>query len=155
MNNSPALKPNIKLIISHNIINFMKERNLSRRDVCNDLNIKYTTFCDWANGKITPKIENLEKLAGYFSIDITDFFIETNANDEKSRSSRLIHYLTNSKELPMSTLKHLSDDQIQELIVAGFRFEHKTLEQYVQESEYVPCPTPTVAWGEKMGDEIW
>lgn len=25
MNNSPALKPNIKLIISHNINNFMKE----------------------------------------------------------------------------------------------------------------------------------
>ena len=34
----------------------------------------------------------------------------------------------------MNTLNHMTDDQIRELIDSGFRSEHKTLEEYINES---------------------
>lgn len=156
MNSTPISKDsNIRFVISTNLNKLMDERNLSRRNVCNDLNIKYTTFCDWTNGNVTPKIENLELLADYFCIDITDFFIERQVNNEDEKAARLKRYLTSAKELPMNTIKNLSDEKVHELLKAGFRFEHKSLEQYIAESEYESKATPTVDWGKPMGDELW
>ena len=57
-------------IISANLLFFMKENAKSRKDVCRDLNIKYTTFCDWIKGKTYPRIESLEKLASYFDVAV-------------------------------------------------------------------------------------
>ena len=41
-------------------------------DVCRDLEIPYSTFTDWCNGNIYPRIDKIELLANYFEIKKSD-----------------------------------------------------------------------------------
>lgn len=59
-------------IFSKNLKYYMMLNNKDRYDICNALNIPYTTFSDWYNGKIVPRIDKIEKLANYFGINKSD-----------------------------------------------------------------------------------
>lgn len=61
-----------KEIFSNNLRFFMKQKNKSRKEICDDLNIKYTTFADWYNGNKYPRIDKIELLAKYFNIQKSD-----------------------------------------------------------------------------------
>ncbi len=77
----PATQKSPKELIAANLRFLMTLYDRSRRDVCDDLRISYTTFSDWFNGKTYPRIDNLEVLAYYFRIETRDFFIEIAHND--------------------------------------------------------------------------
>ena len=47
------------------------------------------------------------------------------------------------------------DDQINELYSSGFSFQHKTLEEYVNESGGEFILSERIDWGEPVGREIW
>lgn len=53
----------IRQIFASNLTRFMKERNITRRKLSDDLGIKYTTLCDWVNGNSTPKPEAVKAMA--------------------------------------------------------------------------------------------
>ena len=142
-----------KNIVAKNVCRLMVEQEKTRRQICEDLQIKYTTFCDWLNGNSYPKLESLETLAGYFGVGISDFFIECDAVADNS--SRLIKYLSGMKVLNMGTLEKLSDSEIRELLAAGFRFKHKTLEEYINESGGQLRVSEEFDWGQPVGDELW
>lgn len=72
-----------KEIFSKNLKRYMKINNKDRIDVCNDLDIAYTTFTDWYNGKIYPRIDKIEQLAIYFGIEKSDLIEDTNKNKDK------------------------------------------------------------------------
>ena len=55
-------------IFSKNLRYYMDLNKKSRYDVCRDLNLPYTTFSEWYNGKIYPRIDKIELLANYFNI---------------------------------------------------------------------------------------
>lgn len=57
-----------KIVFSNNLKKIMKERGITRSKLCEDLNIKYTTICDWIKGAKYPRINNIEKIANYFGI---------------------------------------------------------------------------------------
>lgn len=61
-----------KTIIAKNIRHYMELHNKSRNDICEALGIKYTTFTDWVNGKTYPRIDKIERMAGYFGISKSD-----------------------------------------------------------------------------------
>lgn len=61
-----------KEIFSKNLKYYMTINNKTRNDVCKDLNFKYTTFTDWYNGNIYPRIDKIEMLANYFRIEKSD-----------------------------------------------------------------------------------
>ena len=44
----------------------------NRSDVCRDLDIPYSTFTDWCNANIYPRIDKIEMLANYFDIKKSD-----------------------------------------------------------------------------------
>lgn len=50
----------------------MNEHHKDRRDICNDLGFKYTTFTDWYNGNSYPRIDKIEILANYFGVTKAD-----------------------------------------------------------------------------------
>lgn len=75
------MRVNPKEQIAKNIKLLMDIYDKSRKEVCEDLDIRYTTFCDWYNGKVYPKLDNLESMAYYFRIDTKDFFIEIEKNE--------------------------------------------------------------------------
>lgn len=145
--------PDIRTIVAGNIQRFIAEKKKTRQEVADDLDIKYTTLCDWINAKSSPKLETLETLGRYFGVAIGDFFIDfDNIGDSVSRISA---YAREAVNLDMSVLDSLTDEQIRELLNRGFSFKHKTIKDYVKESGGVLKVSPEFDWGEPVGDEIW
>lgn len=63
-------------IFAKNLKYYMEINNKTRYDICKDLNIPYTTFAEWYNGKIYPRIDKIEMLANYFNIKKSDLIEE-------------------------------------------------------------------------------
>lgn len=61
-----------KKIFSENLKYYMTINKKTRVDVCRDLDIPYSTFTDWCNANIYPRIDKIELLANYFDIKKSD-----------------------------------------------------------------------------------
>ena len=61
-----------KQVMAKNISRFMKENNIDRKKLSNDLKVKYTTLSDWINAKTYPRIDKIELLADYFNVTKAD-----------------------------------------------------------------------------------
>lgn len=144
-----------KRIIAINLNRFMEYKNLTRKKVCADLDIKYTTFCEWVNGRAYPRIEALENLASYFGVQVGDFFFDCEQNNTNS-DERIMSYVKRVGELDMNISKKLSEKQLQILLESGVHIQRKSLEDYIKESgQDKLIPSTELHWGEPMGDEIW
>lgn len=73
-----------KKIFSNNLKIFMEQKNKSRKEICDDLDIKYTTFVDWEKGNTYPRIDKIELLAKYFGIQKSDLIEEKNDTNKNS-----------------------------------------------------------------------
>lgn len=76
-------------IFSKNLRYYMTINNKTRNDVCKDLDFKYTTFTDWYNGNIYPRIDKIEQLANYFRIEKSDL-IEDKSNIDNKQALALL-----------------------------------------------------------------
>lgn len=63
-------------IMSKNLQYYMNLNNLSRKEVCSAIGVKYTTFTDWLNGNVYPRIDKIELMANYFGISKSDLVEE-------------------------------------------------------------------------------
>ena len=61
-----------KEIFAKNLKYYMKYYEKDRNDICDDLDIPYTTFTDWYNAVTYPRIDKIEMLANYFNIQKSD-----------------------------------------------------------------------------------
>lgn len=61
-----------KEIFSKNLNYYMTINKKTRVDVCRDLDIPYSTFTDWCNANIYPRIDKIQLLANYFNIKKSD-----------------------------------------------------------------------------------
>ncbi len=143
----------IRMIVSGNINRLLSESKKTRHQICDDLGIKYTTFCDWIKGNSSPKLESLEAMSSYFGVEIGDFFVDF--DDPGDISKRLSSYAAHAMTLDVSILDSITDDQFRELINKGFSFRHKSLEEYIRESGRKLVASPEYAWGSPVGDELW
>ena len=64
---------------------------MGRKQVCDDLGFKYTTFTDWYNGNKYPRIDKIEILADYFGVLKSDLI------EEKTVPSNAIPYTASHK----------------------------------------------------------
>ena len=143
-------------IFSENISRLLKEKNMSRKDLCRELDIPYTTFCDWVNGRTLPKHDSIAKLNDFFHLGSFDLFMEVTPQvDVDSLLNRVGSYDEKLKELPMDIVSTLTDDQARQLIDAGFKFRHRGLEDYMDETGGEFIISNPIDWGEPRGNEIW
>ena len=145
----------IKVVFSQNLCLLMKEKSRSRQEICGDLNIKYTTLCDWINGRTIPRQDQLEKLGRYFGIEVGEFFIDFTLYDRSNNENRMNRYSVATRRLGMDVIDHLTDEQIKELISSGYSFSHKTLEEYINDSGGTLIVSDEFDWGEPVGCEKW
>nr|DAF77643.1 MAG TPA: Repressor protein CI [Caudoviricetes sp.] len=61
-----------KEIFAKNLKYYMDLYNKTRNEICDDLNLSYTTFTSWLNGTNYPRIDKIETLANYFRINKAD-----------------------------------------------------------------------------------
>ena len=71
-----------KEIFKKNLKYYMELNKKDRNDICRDLGFAYTTFADWYNGKIYPRIDKIEMLANYFHIKKSDLIENKEKLDE-------------------------------------------------------------------------
>lgn len=57
-----------KQIFAQNLTNYMNKKNIDRYDLCEALDLKYSTLSEWISAKKYPRIDKIEKLANYFNI---------------------------------------------------------------------------------------
>ena len=84
----------------HNLKVVMKERKINRVKLAKDLNIPYTTLCDWCTGRIFPKIEKIEMIANYFNLPTSDFVGMRKLNDIDDDLSNEIARVTIADKIP-------------------------------------------------------
>mgnify|MGYP002512053206 CR=1 FL=1 len=83
-----------KQIMANNIKKYMKLGNKKRTEICEYLDIPYTTFSDWINAKTYPRIDKIEKLANYFGVEKSDLVEEKKEHsDEKIYKSANISFV--------------------------------------------------------------
>lgn len=70
-----------KEVMSKNLKYYVKHSNKGRKQICNDLNVSYSTFTDWYNGNKYPRIDKIELMADYFGIQKSDLIEEHKPND--------------------------------------------------------------------------
>ena len=93
-----------KEIIAANLKLLLQIYHKSRKEVCTDLDISYTTFCDWLHARTYPRIDALEQMGYYFRIETRDFLVDLEKN--KGLAERLsvyaktigVRYQTEEKE---------------------------------------------------------
>lgn len=137
----------VRIQISNNIKLLLKSEKITRRQVCTDLGFKYTTFCDWVNGKTTPGYRALEQLGDYFKVEPWWFYGDV-AESKKQRASALLQYASvfnEGKILDMNILNSLTDDQVNELLASGFTFRHKSFKERLEDNDGV-CDIHPFNW---------
>lgn len=65
-----------KKIMAKNIQHYMDIHNKSRKEMCEALGVKYTTFTDWVKGNTYPRIDKIELMANYFGVEKSDLIEE-------------------------------------------------------------------------------
>lgn len=71
-----------KEIFTKNLKYYMEKNRKDRNDICRDLGFAYTTFAEWYNGKIYPRIDKIEMLANYFKIKKSDLIENKDRTDK-------------------------------------------------------------------------
>ncbi len=61
-----------KDILSKNLKKYISKSGKDRATIAEELDLSYSTLTDWVNGKKYPRINNIEKLAGYFEVSKSD-----------------------------------------------------------------------------------
>lgn len=101
-----------KEILAKNLKKYIAKSGKDRSDIAKEVGLPYSTMTDWVNGKKYPRIDNIEKLAGYFNVSkselIEDFEEIKKDND---RLTTIIVKLRMNKELLNVVEKLLSLDK--------------------------------------------
>lgn len=78
-----------KRIMAENIERLMDIKGVSNQQLCDDLNIKYTTLLDWKKGVTYPRIGKVELLANYFGVKKSDL-IEARIVEEDIKEANAV-----------------------------------------------------------------
>lgn len=155
MNINQSEYKDTKIVIAENILKLMEINHKTRKDICKDLDIKYTTFCDWVNAKAYPRIESLEKVSDYFGVSVGDFFFDIDTAKEYSKE-RIMAYTMRMQEVDLDIINRLSEEQVKILLKSGVRIKHKKLEDYIKEATSgKKIASDELDWGERLEGEIW
>lgn len=70
-----------KEIMAANILKYMDRKGVTKQQLCDDLDFKYTTFVDWINAVTYPRMPKIEAMANYFGIKKSDLIEEKSVNE--------------------------------------------------------------------------
>lgn len=60
----------------------LQKNNETAYQVAKSTKISTSTLSDWKNGRSTPKLDKLQKIADHFGISVTYFIEESNRGEE-------------------------------------------------------------------------
>lgn len=94
-----------KQIMARNIQRYMDQRGISRQQLCDALDIKYTTLRDWLKGLTYPRIGKVEAMANYFGCEKSDLI------EDKKEKPTADDGLSEKRKALIDFAKSLSEEQ--------------------------------------------
>lgn len=90
-----------KEVLSKNLKKYINKSGKDRSTVAEELDLSYSTLTEWVNGKKYPRIDNIERLAGYFNISKSDLIedFEEIKKDNDRLASIIVKLRTNNELL--------------------------------------------------------
>lgn len=70
-------------VLAKNLQYYMDLYGISRREICDLLGFRYTTFTDWVTGQKYPRIDKIEILANFFGISKADLIERKSPSQKK------------------------------------------------------------------------
>ena len=110
-------------VFTKNLQRYLSINNVQQKDVARAVGVCTSTFCDWVNGRMQPRLDKMQKLAQYFGVEITDL-IESPKDEEvtprQKEIAALVEELQNKPELLsfLLTVQRLSPEDRE--ILASF-----------------------------------
>lgn len=71
-------------VFAENLQYYMHLYDISRKEICDLLGFRYTTFTGWVTGQKYPRIDKIEILANFFGISKADLIEKKNPSQKKS-----------------------------------------------------------------------
>jgi transcriptional regulator with XRE-family HTH domain len=104
------------------VLNLLKEKNVTQKKFCEDLNIGKNQLYYWAANNAAPKIDTVNKIADYFQVTTNYLFgIADNPTEitDNPELNELIETLKNRPEMQMliSLTKHATADDIKKAVM--------------------------------------
>lgn len=94
-----------KQIMARNIQRYMDQRGITRQQLCDALDIKYTTLRDWLKGITYPRIGKVEAMANYFGCEKSDLI------EDKKEKPTEYDGLSDNKKALIDFAKAVPDDK--------------------------------------------
>jgi transcriptional regulator with XRE-family HTH domain len=89
-----------KEVLARNLKNYIIKSGKERMEICESLDIPYSTLTDWLNAKKYPRINSIEKLADYFNVSKSDLIEDfEEIKKDNDRLVAIIVKLRTSKDL--------------------------------------------------------
>lgn len=63
-------------VMGKNIKRLLDEKGITRQELSDKLDIRYSTLTDWINGNTYPRIDSIERLANFFGVNKSDLVEE-------------------------------------------------------------------------------
>lgn len=99
-----------KKTIASNIKYQMEKKGITNKELCKELDFKYTTFIDWINAKTYPRIDKIEIMAKYFGCLKSELIEEQ--TDEKRQQRQ------DNKEIARLSSRMMTDNDFFEAVKA-------------------------------------
>lgn len=71
----------MRKIFANNLRQIIEERGIQQNEIARALNLSEAAVSDWFRGKGFPRIDTLERLAGYLNVLMTDLTMEKGKRD--------------------------------------------------------------------------
>ena len=108
-----------KQIFADNLAYYMKNKNIDRNRLCEDLGFKYSTVSEWLSANKYPRIDSIEKMANYFGIAKSQLIEKKEpSNISDKLSEREESLITNYRQLNTEG-KDKTDDYVEDLLKTG------------------------------------
>lgn len=103
-----------KEIFAKNLQNYVERSGKDRKDIAKALSVPYSTLTEWMNGRKYPRINNIEKIASYFSISKSDLIEDLGAiQKDNDLLATIVVKLRTNRELLEVVEKLVSLDNAQ------------------------------------------
>jgi transcriptional regulator with XRE-family HTH domain len=79
---------NIRNVFRKNLNYYLEERGYSQMELAKELKVATATVSEWCNGKKVPRMNNIEKIAKWLNVSISDLLEDKTLNKSNYHLSK-------------------------------------------------------------------
>lgn len=94
------------------IFDLLKERNLEQKDLAKGIGVSTSNVTEWKKGRATPSSKVVPKIADYFKLPLSDFYVFDESEEiKKDHSANAEQSKVSLDESIMKKFEKLTDEE--------------------------------------------